>query len=90
MRKNGRPMNEVEKASAYEALLPIAKNTALWEAGPEAVGNAVMLGAGKLIFGKGIVKTLEKWGLKKLAVKAGTVPGKVAVRVGAGGASVAT
>ena len=73
MRKNGRAMNEQEKTSAYEALLPIAKNTALWEAGPEAVGNAVTLGAGKIVFGLG----------KPLAAKfLGTVAGKVAAAAG--------
>jgi hypothetical protein len=66
MRKNGRPMNEEEKQSAYDALLPIAKNTALWEAGPEAVGNAVTLGAGKIIFGLG-TSLAEKFGVGALA-----------------------
>jgi hypothetical protein len=81
MRKSGRPMNEEEKQSAYEALLPIARNTALWEAGPEAVGNAVTLGAGKIIFGlgkglagsfgkKALVKTIA--GVGSLATELGT------------------
>lgn len=81
MRKNGRPMAEVEKQSAYDALLPIAKNTALWEAGPEAVGNAVTMGAGKIIFGLG----------KPLAAKfTQTLGKKVATKVAAGAGSLAT
>lgn len=86
----GRPMTEQEKVDAYEVLLPIAKNTAWWEAGPEAIGNAITLGAGKLIFGKGIVKTLEGLGMKKLAPLAATKPGRLAIKVGAGAASVGT
>ena len=80
-RKSGRPMNEEEKASAYEALLPIAKNTALWEAGPEAVGNAVALGAGKIVFGLG--KPL----MTRFMVTTG---GKIATKAGAAAASVGT
>ena len=79
--KSGRPMNEAEMASAYEALIPIAQNTALWEAGPEAVGNAVTAGAGKIIFGLG----------KPLAAKfTQTLGKKVATKVAAGAGSLAT
>ncbi len=83
MRKSGRPMNEEEKASAYEALLPIAKNTGLWEAGPEAVGNAVTMGAGKILFGLGkplaakFTKTLGR----KVATKTGAVAGSLATEL---------
>jgi len=49
----GRPLTEEEKTKAYNELLPIAQNTALWEAGPEAIGNAVELGALKYAFGFG-------------------------------------
>jgi len=82
----GRNMTEEEKAAAYEALLPIAKNSALWEAGPEAVATAITAGAGKLIFGKSIVATLEKWGVKPAVAAA--VGAKTAVKAGvkAGGA----
>ena len=41
----GSPLTEEEKTKAYDEHLPIAQNTALWEAGPEAIGNAVQLGA---------------------------------------------
>ena len=72
MRKSGRKMNEVEMASAYENLLPIAQNTGLWEAGPEVVGNAVMLGAGKIVFGLGekMAKNFAAKGFTKLATVA--------------------
>ena len=49
----GSPLTEDEKTKAYDELLPIAQNTALWEAGPEAIGNAVQLGALKYAFGFG-------------------------------------
>jgi hypothetical protein len=49
----GSPLTEEEKTKAYDELLPIAQNTALWEAGPEAIGNAVQLGALKYAFGFG-------------------------------------
>jgi hypothetical protein len=49
----GSPLTEEEKTKAYNELLPIAQNTALWEAGPEAIGNAVQLGALKYAFGFG-------------------------------------
>jgi len=49
----GSPLTEEEKTKAYNELLPIAQNTALWEAGPEAIGNAVELGALKYAFGFG-------------------------------------
>jgi hypothetical protein len=52
-KKKGTPLTETEKQEAYDELLPIAQNTALWEAGPEAVGNAVTLGVGKFVFGFG-------------------------------------
>ena len=79
-RKNGRPLNEQEKASAYAALLPIAKNTALWEAGPEAVGNAVTLGAGKIVFGLG--KPLAAKFAKTVVGKATAAAGAVATELG--------
>ena len=52
-KKKGTPLTEEETKQAYDELLPIAQNTALWEAGPEAVGNAVTLGVGKFVFGFG-------------------------------------
>jgi N12 class adenine-specific DNA methylase len=76
-KKSGRPMNEAEMQSAYDALIPIAQNTALWEAGPEAVGNAVTMGAGQIIFGLG----------KGLAKK---FAGSIGAKVVAGSGSLAT
>jgi hypothetical protein len=51
--KRGEPWGENEKAQAYNELLPLAQDTGLWEAGPEAVGNAVGFGAGKYVLGLG-------------------------------------
>lgn len=83
--KNGRPMSEEEKKAAYDELLPVAKNTAAWEAGPEALGNMVSLGAGKIVLGIGkpLVKGIAKSIYKKMAVKAGAL-------VGATGTELAT
>lgn len=64
MAKRGTPLSEQEKADFYERLLPIAQNTGLWEAGPEAIGNAVTMGVGKYVFGFG------KEAAEKLAGKA--------------------
>jgi len=72
---NGAPMPEAERKKLYDALMPIAKNTALWEAGPEAVGNAFMLGAGKIILGSTA---------KKIAAEAAKdIPGLTAKRMAA-------
>jgi GNAT superfamily N-acetyltransferase len=81
MRTKGRPMNEAEKAEAYAILLPIAQDTGLWEAGPEAVGNAVMMGAGKFVFGSSTVKKFSKDAMKKLALKMGAAIGAAGVEV---------
>ena len=72
---NGVPMPENERKALYDALMPIAVNTALWEAGPEAVGNAFMLGAGKIILGSTV---------KKIAAEAAkAVPGLTVKRIAA-------
>lgn len=76
MAKNGRPMTEEEMAKSYEALKPVAENTALWEAGPEAISNAVMLGLGKIaIFGPS--REASRDAFKEIAKRA-------AQRIGAG------
>jgi hypothetical protein len=67
-------ISEAEKESAYQELLPLAQESALWEAGPEAIGNAATMGAGKVILGLG------KNTIKKLAASA---LGKFGVGVGA-------
>jgi hypothetical protein len=46
----GSPLTDEEKAEAYRELLPIAQDAGLWEAGPEAVSNVLMMKAGKFIF----------------------------------------
>lgn len=93
MKTTGRRMTESERKEAIEVLMPIAKNTALWEAGPEAVGNAFMLGAGKLILSKPIKEAFTKAALNlgaKTATKAGAATaatkltaGQVAKKAGA-------
>ena len=49
----GAPLTDEEKADAYRELLPFAQDFALWEAGPEAVSNAITMGVGKFVFGFG-------------------------------------
>lgn len=53
MQKLKRPLNDAERQKIYDDLLPVAQNTALWEAAPEAIGNLATLGAGKVILGIG-------------------------------------
>lgn len=72
MAENGRPMTEAERQSAYEEILPWAENSALWEAGPEAVSNAA------LAIGGPVVLKLGKAALDRLAANAAT---KAAVNV---------
>lgn len=75
--KRGEAWGEAEKAQAYNELLPLAQNTGLWEAGPEAVGNAVGLAAGKYVLGLGkktakeLAETIWKKAGKKVAALAG-------------------
>lgn len=54
IKQRGRPLDEAEKQRAYDELLPVAQNTGLWEAGPEAIGNAAMLGLGKVALNIGM------------------------------------
>jgi hypothetical protein len=49
----GSPLTNEEKAEYYKTVLPIAQNYGLWEAGPEAVSNAITMGVGKFVFGFG-------------------------------------
>lgn len=75
--KRGEPWGEQEKEQAYNELLPLAQDTGLWEAGPEAVGNAVGLAAGKYVLGLGkkaatdLAETIWKKAGKKVAALAG-------------------
>jgi len=82
--RKGRPLSEKEKDDAYKILLPIAQNTGLWEAGPEAVGNAVSFGVGGLVLGFG------KDTAVKLASKALTQSGLKATEATATDAAIAT
>jgi hypothetical protein len=82
--QRGGQMSEAEKQQAYNELLPLAENSALWEAGPEAIGNAVSLGTAKIVFGLGkpLLTNLAKTALGKAGVKVGTIAGSQAVELG--------
>jgi len=71
--QNNPNISEAEKEAAYQELLPLAQESALWEAGPEAIGNAVTMGAGKVILGlgKNTVKRLAKSALGKVGLGVG-------------------
>ena len=88
----GSPLTDEEKAEAYKVLLPLAQKSALWEAGPEAIGNAVSLGVGKFVFGFGKEaatqlakesgKAVEKHLARKIAEKTAAVAGGAGTEVG--------
>lgn len=71
----GEPWDDAAKEQAYRELLPLAQDSALWEAGPEAIGNAVGLGAGKIVLGLGkpVLAGLVKSALGKFGLKAGAL-----------------
>ena len=86
--QKGSPLTEDEKAQAYKEFLPLAQNSALWEAGPEAVSNAVLLGAGKFVFGFGkplakklVGESIERVN-KGIASKVAAGTGAVAAELG--------
>jgi hypothetical protein len=67
--------DEAAREEAYQQLLPLAQNSALWEAGPEAIGTVVGLGAGKVVLGLGkqTLTSLAKSALGKAGIKAGAL-----------------
>jgi hypothetical protein len=77
----GRPPNEQEQEEAYQELLPLAQAFGNAEAGPEAIGNLAMAGAGKYVFGLGR-KTIEKLASSALG-KTGAAAGALATELGA-------
>lgn len=83
-KQRGGQMSEAEMQQAYNELLPLAKNSALWEAGPEAIGNAVSLGTAKIVFGLGkpLLTNLAKTALGKAGVKVGAIAGSQVVELG--------
>jgi len=83
-KQRGGQMSEAEMQQAYNELLPLAENSALWEAGPEAIGNAVSLGTAKIVFGLGkpLLTNLAKTALGKAGVKVGAIAGSQAVELG--------
>lgn len=78
---NNPQADEAAREAAYQELLPLAQDSALWEAGPEAIGTVVGMGAGKVILGLG------KQTITKLATSA---LGKAGIKVGALATGVGT
>jgi len=79
-KKQQRSLNEEEKAKLYADMLPIAENSALWEAGPEAVGNALTMVGGGIA-----LKLLGKSALSKIT---GNAFKKAGIRAAAAGTAV--
>ena len=74
MEKNKRPLTEPEKQQLYAALDPLATDSGLWEAGPEAIGNAATVVGGGVALGFLGRKALERvagGAMKKAAIRAG-------------------
>lgn len=76
---NNPQADEAAREEAYQELLPLAKDAALWEAGPEAIGTVVGLGAGKVVLGLGkqTLTKLATGALGKAGIKAGALAGGV-------------
>ena len=73
-RTQKRAMSEQEKQALYEAMEPLARDNALWEAGPEAVGNALMLVGGGVatgLLGKKTIASLTQSAFRKGMIRAG-------------------
>lgn len=78
--ENKRGLSEEEKAKLYADMRPVAEDSALWEAGPEAVGNALTMVGGGIA-----LKYLGKEALSKIA---GGAFKKAGIRAGAAAAAV--
>jgi hypothetical protein len=76
----GRPLTKEETDTLYDKLLPLAENTGLWEAGPEAVTNAIGLGVTEALLGlgKGALTKIAKTALGKASLLAGDTALEVA------------
>ena len=91
----GSPLTNEEKAEYYKTILPIAQNYGLWEAGPEAVSNAITMGAGKFVFGFGkqaakqivgeSIAAANKTLARKIAEKGAAVAGGLGVEIASEG-----
>jgi hypothetical protein len=91
----GSPLTDEEKAEYYKTVLPIAQNYALWEAGPEAVSNAITMGVGKFVFGfgkkaakevvDGSIEAANKTLTRKIAEKSAAVAGGLTAEVASEG-----
>jgi hypothetical protein len=87
-KQRGRGLTEQEKATAYQELRPVAENTGLWEAGPEAIGNAALLGLGRVALGlmpKAAMQNLAASALGRAGVRTGAAAGALATEVGTEG-----
>ena len=85
LKENGRSLNEPEKQQLYNELLPLANDSALWEAGPEAIGNAATLVGGGIalkLLGKGALSQIAGGAMKKAAIRAGAATAGVATELG--------
>lgn len=72
--KNKRPLTEAEKQQLYKELQPLATDSGLWEAGPEALGNAFVLVGGGLatgLIGKTAFRKATMGAMKKAGIRAG-------------------
>ena len=74
VRKTGKDMTNEEWDETYQQLLPHAQNAGLWEAGPEAIGNAVMLGVGGKLIAKLGKETFGK-AMRRAAVSGAAIMG---------------
>jgi len=91
----GSPLTNEEKADYYKTVLPIAQNYGLWEAGPEAVSNAITMGVGKFVFGFGkqaakklvgeSIDSANKIIARKVAEKGAAVAGGLGVEIASEG-----
>lgn len=80
----GRGLNEQEKVAAYRELKPVAEHTGLWEAGPEAIGEAAMFGLGRVALGfmpKEAMQNLAKTALGRVGIRAGAAAGAAGTEV---------
>jgi len=83
-RLHNRLPTKEEQAEAYEELKPLAEAFGHAEAGPEAIGNLAMGGAGRFVFGLGKKKIVQlaDSALRKATLKAGAAAGAALTEFG--------
>jgi hypothetical protein len=82
VRKYGRPINAEEEKAFKQSFESLATESGLWEAGPEAVGNALELALLTAKKGLPIGKFVPDTILKKIASGAGRMAGVVGTELG--------